>query len=152
MTREDDIREIEELLPWYATGKLGASEKRRVEEALSRAPWLAGRSFSLADVDLLSFFGFLPKWSPEIVNEQRTPCTMDWIERMEERPAVRQLRARSRMPQRPADAERPGGAAPAAESRAQLAARETRPQATAGESREQPAARETRAHAPRGAP
>ncbi len=40
MTREDDIREIEELLPWYATGKLGASEKRRVEEALSREPKL----------------------------------------------------------------------------------------------------------------
>jgi putative zinc finger protein len=38
--REDEFREIEELLPWYAAGTLGADEKRRVEEALAREPHL----------------------------------------------------------------------------------------------------------------
>lgn len=71
----------------------------RIEEALSRTPWLAGHAYSLADIDLVSFYGFLPRWSPEIVNERSTPSTMDWLSRMEERPAVRELRARSRVPQ-----------------------------------------------------
>ncbi|MGH8220504.1 MAG: glutathione S-transferase family protein [Steroidobacteraceae bacterium] len=73
----------------------------RIEQALARTHWLAGSSFSLADVDLLNFYAFLAKWSPEVVNERATPRTIDWIGRMEERPAVRELRARSRMPQRP---------------------------------------------------
>lgn len=83
-----------------------AAGSQRIEQALARTAWLAGRSFSLADIDLLSFYAFLSKWSPEIVNEQTTPRTMDWIGRMEERPAVRELRARSRMPQRPPMLER----------------------------------------------
>jgi len=78
----------------------------RIEQALARTHWLAGGTFSLADIDLLSFYAFLAKWSPEFVNERATPRTMDWIGRMEERPAVRELRARSRMPQRPPMLER----------------------------------------------
>jgi hypothetical protein len=38
--REEEVREIEQLLPWYAAGTLAASEKRRVEEALAREPYL----------------------------------------------------------------------------------------------------------------
>ena len=78
----------------------------RIEQALARTAWLAGPSFSLADIDLLSFYAFLAKWTPEIVNERATPRTMEWIDRMEERPAVRELRARSHMPQRPPMLER----------------------------------------------
>ncbi|HUN73998.1 MAG TPA: glutathione S-transferase family protein [Steroidobacteraceae bacterium] len=74
---------------------------QRIETALSGAPWMAGTSYSLADIDLLSFFAFVSRWSPEIVNKTATPRTMAWIERMEERPAVRALRARTRMPQLP---------------------------------------------------
>ncbi|HXS27207.1 MAG TPA: glutathione S-transferase family protein [Steroidobacteraceae bacterium] len=83
-----------------------AAGAARIEQALARGPWLAGRSFSLADIDLLSFYAFLAKWSPEVVNELTTPRTLDWIARMEERPAVRELRARSRMPQRAPVSER----------------------------------------------
>jgi anti-sigma factor RsiW len=36
----DDLDAIEELLPWYATGALSASEKSRVEKALAREPRL----------------------------------------------------------------------------------------------------------------
>jgi GSH-dependent disulfide-bond oxidoreductase len=85
---------------------------RCIEQALSRAPWLAGGSFSLADIDLLSFYAFLAKWSPDLVNERATPRTIEWINRMEERPAVRELRARSRMPQRPVMLERAAAAGP----------------------------------------
>ncbi|HLW92041.1 MAG TPA: zf-HC2 domain-containing protein [Roseiarcus sp.] len=38
--RDGAMREIEELLPWYAAGTLGADDKRRVEEALAREPYL----------------------------------------------------------------------------------------------------------------
>jgi GSH-dependent disulfide-bond oxidoreductase len=74
----------------------------RVETALGRAPWIAGTSYSLADIDLLNFYAFVSRWSPEIVNDVATPRTMAWIRRMEDRPAVRTLRARTRMPQNPA--------------------------------------------------
>ncbi len=71
---------------------------RRIEATLARTAWIAGTSFSLADIDLLNFYAFVARWSPEIVNESTTPRTMAWIGRMEERPAVRALRARTRMP------------------------------------------------------
>lgn len=93
----------EELAESHRRIELGAV---RIEEALVRRPWLAGGSFSLADIDLLNFYAFLAKWSPEIVNPRATPGTIEWIGRMEERPAVRELRARSRMPQRPPMLER----------------------------------------------
>ncbi|HTT01769.1 MAG TPA: glutathione S-transferase family protein [Steroidobacteraceae bacterium] len=72
------------------------SGAQSIETALRAAPWMAGSSFSLADIDLLNFFAFVAQWSPDIVNEVATPCTVAWIQRMEERPAVREMRARSR--------------------------------------------------------
>jgi len=68
----------------------------RIEQALAGSPWLAGSQYSLADIDLLNFYGFLPRWSPELVNERTAPRTMEWLERIGERGAVRELRARSR--------------------------------------------------------
>jgi GSH-dependent disulfide-bond oxidoreductase len=68
---------------------------QRIEQSLSSDPWIAGSHYSLADIDLLNFYGFVPTWSPELVNESATPCTMDWLRRMGERAAVRELRARS---------------------------------------------------------
>jgi len=38
--RQDDIDEIEALLPWYAAGTLSAEDARRVEDALARRPEL----------------------------------------------------------------------------------------------------------------
>jgi GSH-dependent disulfide-bond oxidoreductase len=74
---------------------------QRIEAALSSGAWIAGTSYSLADIDLLNFFAFVSRWSPEIVNESVTPHTMAWMARIEERPAVRALRARTRMPPAP---------------------------------------------------
>ncbi len=73
----------------------------RIEAALSGSPWIAGPSYSLADIDLLNFYSFIARWSPEIVNDGLTPHTMAWIGRMEDRPAVRALRAATHTP-RPA--------------------------------------------------
>ena len=75
-----------------------AAASRRIESALSRSPWIAGSRYSLADIDLLNFYAFIARWSPEVVNASATPRTLDWIGRMEERPAVREMRARTRMP------------------------------------------------------
>ena len=75
----------------------------RIEATLARQAWIAATDYSLADIDLLNFYGFLSSWSPELVNGERTPHTMDWIRRMGERPAVMQMRARSRTV-RPAEA------------------------------------------------
>ena len=74
----------------------------RIEATLARQAWIAASQFSLADIDLLNFYGFLARWAPDLVNETSTPYTMEWIRRMEERPAVRQMRARSRLVRPPA--------------------------------------------------
>jgi len=72
------------------------SGAQAIETALRASPWIAGSSFSLADIDLLNFFAFIAQWSPDIVNDSATPRTTAWIHRMEERPAVREMRARTR--------------------------------------------------------
>ncbi len=56
-----------------------ADAARRVEAALCRRAWIAGPSFSLADIDLLNFYGFIGRWSPEIVNVEATPRTVAWL-------------------------------------------------------------------------
>ena len=69
---------------------------RKVEEHLREFPWFAGQSHSLADVDFLNFCGgFLARFMPEVMNEQDTPATMAWLAKMEERPAVREMRVRT---------------------------------------------------------
>ncbi len=70
---------------------------RRIEAALSERPWVAGQSFSLADIDLFHFYGFksmwLPDWIVELTNEMDTPATFDWVNRMEERASTRRVHA-----------------------------------------------------------
>jgi len=68
----------------------------KVETHLRGSPWFAGRSHSLADVDFLNFCGFMARWMPEVMNERDTPATIEWLARMEERPALKDMRARTR--------------------------------------------------------
>ncbi|MGB6452701.1 MAG: glutathione S-transferase family protein [Steroidobacteraceae bacterium] len=77
---------------------------RHIEAVLASSPWILGTRFSLADIDLFNFYGFIADWSPQIVHDRRTPQTLAWSARMRERPAVRELRARTRVPPRPAAA------------------------------------------------
>ena len=77
----------------------------KIEEQLQETPYLAGLTYSLADIDLLNFYGFFPDWFPELANADRTPATMAWIRTVEQRTAVKLFRERRTLPvQRPAAA------------------------------------------------
>ncbi|HEX7417632.1 MAG TPA: glutathione S-transferase family protein [Steroidobacteraceae bacterium] len=61
----------------------------RFETALSAGPWLAGSSYSLAEVNAYTLAAALPRMVPDAANEQAAPRLMQWLVRMNERPAVR---------------------------------------------------------------
>jgi len=67
-----------------------------VEMHLAKYPWFAGSSFSLADIDFFNFCGFMARWMPELVNEKDTPAICAFLARMEERPAVKEMRSRTK--------------------------------------------------------
>lgn len=60
----------------------------RMEAALEPGPWLLGEQYSLADVDAFAIARSLPLLLPDLTAAH--PRTVDWLARMEERPAVRQ--------------------------------------------------------------
>jgi glutathione S-transferase len=72
----------------------------RVEQLLRTQPWLAGASYSLADIDFLNFCAMImTMWMGELISEQTTPAFVDWLGRVNERAAVREMRQRrSRLP------------------------------------------------------
>jgi len=92
-TRGTPVSEIEESYRRVVAGVA------RVEQTLRKHPWIAGKSFSLADIDLLNFYGYqsywLPPWIVALTNETTTPATMDWLGRLSERPAVKEMHART---------------------------------------------------------
>jgi GST-like protein len=89
----EDLTLVREVLT-LAAGKL--------EHALSGAPWLAGESYSLADIALVFVVRAMRSVTPEIVNRASTPRTVAWLERLEQRPAVQETlaSARSAQPER----------------------------------------------------
>jgi glutathione S-transferase len=67
----------------------------KIERALQQRPWLAGSSYSLADIDFMNFCGtLLTLWMGDIANEESAPAFMDWTRRMGERTAVKEMNAR----------------------------------------------------------
>ena len=71
-----------------ATRKVNAAVAK-VEERLSRSPWLAGDMYTLADINFFSHLGlYLTRMFPEIGTAQRCPHLLAWIERIKVRPAV----------------------------------------------------------------
>jgi glutathione S-transferase len=54
----------------------------RLEEALSRGPWLLGESYSAADLLVHSPFAWFPEGTPDV------PAIRDWVARCQGRPAV----------------------------------------------------------------
>lgn len=81
---------------------LGAARERlqplltRLETALTQTPWLTGSAYSIADIDAFSMIRCLPQLTPEIVNATATPRVLDFIQRMQERPAVCEALAMSK--------------------------------------------------------
>jgi glutathione S-transferase len=60
----------------------------KMEAALARGPWLAGDTYSLADIACFSMTVLMPKRFGDFMNEQSSPRVMDWQARMMSRPAV----------------------------------------------------------------
>ncbi len=79
----------------------------RIEAALARSPWLAGSDYSIADIDTYALLAPLPVLAPGLVNAGVTPRILDFLERVQARPAVRAALARSRTG-RPQEAFAPG--------------------------------------------
>jgi GSH-dependent disulfide-bond oxidoreductase len=68
----------------------------RVESQLAQDPWLAGSHYSIADIDAFAMLRVLPDLAPEICNPGATPRVIDYLARIEARPAVRAALATSR--------------------------------------------------------
>jgi len=90
----------------YSEEELGEARRKlgvcveRMESALAGAPWLAGPTYSLADIDVFSMAIALPSVAPDHANPTATPRLMGWQARMHDRAAVRALFAA--YPRRPA--------------------------------------------------
>ena len=52
-------------------------------------PYLAGPTYSLADINVLSSVERMPRWSPDLMNQTVSPRTLEWMQRLLARPAVK---------------------------------------------------------------
>jgi glutathione S-transferase len=68
----------------------------RIEKTLAEGEWLAGPRYSIADIDAFAMLRSLPDLTPELVNAAGTPRVLDFLARIEARPAVRAALATSR--------------------------------------------------------
>jgi len=68
----------------------------RIEHLLGSTPWLAGTAYSVADIAAFSLLRPLPALAPDLLNEQATPRLIEFLNRMGERPAVKEALALSR--------------------------------------------------------
>jgi glutathione S-transferase/GST-like protein len=80
-----------------------AESKRRVqrcilelEAALTRHPWLAGASYSLADANAFNVAYAAPLTMPEVANDTNTPRLLEWLRKIYERPATQSTWAMGR--------------------------------------------------------
>lgn len=61
---------------------------RMLEAELSKRQWLATDQYSLADVNGFNIAFALPLSQPELCNEEKTPCILEWLRSIYERPAT----------------------------------------------------------------
>lgn len=67
---------------------------KKIEMALAQGAWLAGPSYSLADIDAFALLRPLARMLPDLVHA--APNTAAWLDRIEIRPAVRKALAASK--------------------------------------------------------
>jgi glutathione S-transferase len=60
----------------------------RMEKILAKSEWLAGSSYSLADVNSYSMVAGVPRMFPDIMNPTATPLACAWLNTMNARSAV----------------------------------------------------------------
>jgi glutathione S-transferase len=61
----------------------------RMERTLATQPYLAGQTYSLADINVLSSVQRMPRWAPDLMNREASPRVYDWLQRVMVRPAVK---------------------------------------------------------------
>lgn len=76
----------EQLEEWRRKVKVSVD---RMETTLKENKWLAGDTFSLADVACFAMSPGLPQRFSEFANEKDTPHFIDWLNRMHERDGVK---------------------------------------------------------------
>lgn len=69
----------------------------RIEAALAQRPYLAGSSYSIADIVVFATIYAFPLGNPELSNDTKTPHFFDWLRRIHVRPAIQRTFASSRM-------------------------------------------------------
>ena len=74
-----------------ATGQL-CDGVARMEVALAEAPWLAGDSLSLADINMTPYVRRVVDLAPDALSPARHPKAADWWQRITARPAYRAAR------------------------------------------------------------
>ena len=65
----------------------------RAEEDLADGPWLAGESYSLADIAMLAIVHRMFELRPAMLDRGRFPRVNGWYDRLMDRPAVRRVYA-----------------------------------------------------------
>ena len=100
------------------SGRRVAAGASLMEEHLSRHKWLAGETYSLADINAFNLVYFMPSNPNGAVSDAKTPYTMEWLRKIYERPATKEAWALGRTmgTQRLAHLERPGKAAQSGEA------------------------------------
>ncbi|MEX2525312.1 MAG: glutathione S-transferase family protein [Gammaproteobacteria bacterium] len=68
----------------------------KIEAGLCDNGWLVGGEYSVADIHAFALCHTLPRLTPDIVNEEATPRMMQWLQNIENRPAVAKTLGRSR--------------------------------------------------------
>ncbi|HTW36979.1 MAG TPA: glutathione S-transferase family protein [Steroidobacteraceae bacterium] len=64
---------------------------RKLEARLAESPWLAGPEYTLADICNFAIANGMQKGFAELVNEKETPHLLEWINRINERPAAKRM-------------------------------------------------------------
>lgn len=62
---------------------------RKLEARLAESPWLAGKQYTLADICNFAIANGMQHGFAELVNEKDSPRLMDWMRRINERPACK---------------------------------------------------------------
>ncbi len=91
----DDAYSDEEIA---LAGDSLAAAARKLERALERSEWLAGGTYSLADIAVVLTARALRVVAPDLLSAGRAPRTLEWLRRLEARPAIRETLALARVP------------------------------------------------------
>lgn len=75
-----------------ARDKIGGMVQR-IETALQGSDWLVGGAYSVVDINAFALTHTLPRLTPELVNDEKTPKMMAWLKRIGDRPAVKEALA-----------------------------------------------------------